>query len=107
MVELGLLTPTTSKVNGEVGDAARQTAGELIKNTPPRTWYRRAGGQLKTSVTTITADLEPLSRARVFGYARWRKGWMKVSHRTDESGVPPSVTWPTGLMVPAYGERLF
>ncbi len=39
--------------------------GELFKDlllpTPPRTWHRRTGGQLKTWTTTITADLEPLS----------------------------------------------
>ncbi len=26
-----------------------------------------------------TADLEPLSGSRVFGYARWRKDWVKAS----------------------------
>ncbi len=40
---------------------------------------RRAGGQLKTRATTIKADLEPISRPRVFGYARWRMDWVKVS----------------------------
>ncbi len=29
--------------------------------------------------TTIKANLEPLSGLRVFGYARWRKDWVKVS----------------------------
>ncbi len=47
------------------GHAARRAEGELIKElflpTPPGTWRRRAGGQLKTWVTTIKADLEPLS----------------------------------------------
>ncbi len=56
-----------------------QDEGELIRGlllpTPPRTWPRRAGGQLKTWATTVKADLEP----RVFGHARWRKVWMKVS----------------------------
>ncbi len=37
------------------------------------------GGQLKTWATTIKADLEPISGPRVFGHARWRKGWVKVS----------------------------
>ncbi len=27
----------------------------------------------------IKGDLEPLSRLRVFGYARWGKDWVKVS----------------------------
>ncbi len=27
----------------------------------------------------IKADLEPLSGKRIFGYARWRKGWVNVS----------------------------
>ncbi len=58
--------------------------GELIKDlllpTPPRTWRRRTGGQLKTWATTIkAADLEPISGPRVFGHARWRKDWVKVS----------------------------
>ncbi len=51
---------------------------ELIKDlllpTPPRTWRRQAGGQLKTWATTVKADLEP-----IFGHARWRKDWVKVS----------------------------
>ncbi len=60
------------------GHAARRPEGELIKDlllpTPPRTWHRRAGGQLKTSITTtITTDLEPISGPRIFGHARWRK----------------------------------
>ncbi len=59
------------------GHAARHSEGELIKDlllpTPPRTWRRRAGGQLKTWATTIKADLEPISGRRIFGYAQWRK----------------------------------
>ncbi len=47
------------------GHAARRPEGELIKDLllpiPPRTWRRRAGGQLKTWTTTIKADLEPIS----------------------------------------------
>ncbi len=65
------------------GHAARRPKGELIKDlrlpTSPRTWCRRAGGQLKTWATTIKADLEPLSGPRVFGHARWRKDWVKFS----------------------------
>ncbi len=65
------------------GHAVRRPEGELIKDlllpTPPRTWRRRAGGQLKTWATTIKADLEPISGPRVFGHARWRKDWVKVS----------------------------
>ncbi len=59
------------------GHAARRPEGELIKDlllpTPPRTWRRRTGGQLKTWAITIKADLEPLSGPRVFGHARWAK----------------------------------
>ncbi len=29
--------------------------------------------------TTIRADLEPLFGKRIFGNARWRKDWVKVS----------------------------
>ncbi len=65
------------------GRAARHPEGELIKDlllpTPPRTWRRLDGGQLKTWAATIKADLEPLSGPRVFGHARWRKDWVKVS----------------------------
>ncbi len=28
--------------------------------------------------TTINAALEPLSGPRVFGYARWKKDWVKI-----------------------------
>ncbi len=65
------------------GHAARRPEGELFKDlllpTPPRTWRRRAGGQLKTWATTIKAGLEPISDPRIFGHARWRRDWMKVS----------------------------
>ncbi len=65
------------------GHAARRPEGELIKDlllpTPPRTWRRRTGGQLKTWATTTKADLEPNSGPRVFRHARWRKDWVKVS----------------------------
>ncbi len=47
--------------------------------TPPRTWHRRTGGQLKTGASTIKADLEPLSELRVFGHAQWRKDCVNVS----------------------------
>ncbi len=64
------------------GHAARRPEGELIKDlplpTPPRTWRRRAGGQLKT-LANSKADLEHLSGPQVFGNARWGKDWVKVS----------------------------
>ncbi len=58
------------------GHAARRPEGELIKDLLLPTWRRRAGGQLKTWATTITADLEPIS-----GHARWRQDWVKVSSK--------------------------
>ncbi len=65
------------------GHCARRVEGELIKNlllpTPPRAWCRRPGGQLKTWAITIKAILGSLSGPRVFGHARWRKDWVKVS----------------------------
>ncbi len=65
------------------GHATRRPEGELIKDlllpTPPRTWSRRAGCQLKTWATTIKANLESISGSRVFGHARWRKDWVKES----------------------------
>ncbi len=61
---------------------ARRPEFELIKDlllpTPPRTWRRRAGGQLKTWATTINVDLEPISGPRVFGHAQWRTDWVEV-----------------------------
>ncbi len=38
--------------------------------TPPRTWRRRTGDQLKAWATTLKVDLEPLYEPRVFGHAR-------------------------------------
>ncbi len=67
-----LVEVTTAFINCEI-------IKDLLLPTPPRTWRRRAGGQLKTWATTIKADLEPISRPRVFGHARWRKDWVKVS----------------------------
>ncbi len=65
------------------GHAARRPEGELIKDLllpiPPRTWGRRAGGQLKTWATTTKADLDPISGPRFFAHARYRKDWVKVS----------------------------
>ncbi len=71
------------------GHAERRPEGELIKDlllpTSPRTWRRRARGQLKTWATTIKADLEPLSGLRVFGHARWRKDWVKAPNEFTSS----------------------
>ncbi len=65
------------------GDAANRPDGELIKDlllpTPPSTWCWRTGGQLKTWATTIRVDMVPFFGLRFFGYARWRKDWVKVS----------------------------
>ncbi len=66
---------------GWFGDAAKRPDGELIKDlllpTPPGTWCRRTGDQLKT----IRVDMVPFSGPRVFVYARWRKDWVKVSRK--------------------------
>ncbi len=65
------------------GHAARRPEDELIKDlllpTPTRTRLTRPGGPLKTWATTTKDDLEPISGPRVFGHARWRKDWVKVS----------------------------
>ncbi len=52
-----------------LGHAARHPDGELIKGLL----------LLKKWATTIKVDLEHLSGPRVFGYARWRKDWVKGS----------------------------
>ncbi len=36
--------------------------------------------------TTIKPDLEHLSGRRIFGYARWRKDWAKVSTELTQDG---------------------
>ncbi len=51
----------------------------MLQPTLPRMWHRRTEGQLKAWSTMIKAGLEPLSGRRVFGYARWRKDWAKIS----------------------------
>ncbi len=62
---------------------ARRPEDEVIKDhlhsTPPRTWRRRPGGQLKTWATAIKAELEPLS-----GHAQWRKD--RVFNLIGEAG---------------------
>ncbi len=64
------------------GHATRRPDGEvtnhLLLPTPPRTWRRRVGGQLKMGATTIKADLEQLYGPRAFDYARWRNDWALV-----------------------------
>ncbi len=40
-----------------------------LLSTPRRRRCSQTGGQLKTRATTIKADLEPISRPRVFGHA--------------------------------------
>ncbi len=65
------------------GHAARPPEGELIKDlllpTLPRTWRRRAGGQLKTRATTIKTDMEMFS------------GPLLLRPRTIEKGLGESV----------------
>ncbi len=65
------------------GNAVRRPEGELIKDlllpTPPLTWRRRGGGQLKTWATTIKAYLAPTSGPRDFDQSRWRKDPVIVS----------------------------
>ncbi len=79
------------------GHGARRHDGEPIKDlllsTPLRTLRRQIGGQLKTWVTTIKADMEPPSRPRVFGNARWRKDWVKVSREL----VPDRRAWSASM----------
>ncbi len=66
---------------------ARCHEGDLIRDfnllTPPRTRRRRTGGFLKTGATTFKEDMETLAGPRIFGYARWRKYWVKVSSELE------------------------
>ncbi len=52
---------------------------ETFLPIPPRTWRWWTEGRLETWATTLKADMEPLSGPWVFGYAQWRKNWVKVS----------------------------
>ncbi len=78
------------------GHCARRVEGELIKDlllpTPPRTWRRRPGGQLKTWAIANKAVLESLSGPRVFGHARWRKDWLKVFSELAQDRRPWSAS---------------
>ncbi len=70
------------------GHPTRCSEGELIKGllfpTPPRTWHRRSGGQLKTWASTINAYLELISGPRVFGHKRWTKDWVQVCSELEQ-----------------------
>ncbi len=57
--------------HADQGSTSAQTASHVAQTT---------GRQLKTCATTTKVNLEPLSGPRVFGYARWRKDWAKVSY---------------------------
>ncbi len=95
--------PFCLSIGDIVGHAARRSGwgftNDLLLPIPPRTWQRGIWGQLKTWVTTIKADLKPLSGPRVFGYAQWWKS-LVGSHRAVEPEVPPSRTWSFRLVLP-------
>ncbi len=59
--------------------AAQLLQSALLLPAPPHTWRRRIACQLKTWATMIKAGLESYSGPRVYGNARWRKDWVKVS----------------------------
>ncbi len=67
---------------------------------------RRIRGQLKVWATTIKAGLKPLSGPRVFGHARWRKDWVKVSSELaqDRRAWSASVRDVVMPAQPALGE---
>ncbi len=52
---------------------------------PPGTWRKRFRGQLKTWVTTLKEDVEPLCGLRIFRCARWRKDWENVSREVAQN----------------------
>ncbi len=54
----------------------------------------------KTWATSLRADLEPLSGPRVFGYARWRKDWVKVSLVSSHGTVKPGMLLPETWSIP-------
>ncbi len=37
-----------------------------------------------TEATTLKEDMKPLPRLRVFGFARWRKDWAKISNELTQ-----------------------
>ncbi len=82
--------------------AARRREGGLIRDfllAPPHLWRERAGGQLKTWTTALKEELEPPAGPRIFGYARWRNDWVKVScepaqdSRAWDASVHDMVNW--------------
>ncbi len=60
---------------------------DLLLPTPPRTWRRWTGGQMKTWVSAMKADLKPLIGPPVFSYERWRKDWVKVPRKLEHYSV--------------------
>ncbi len=71
------------------GHAPRRGPGELIREvispTPPPTWRKRLGGQLKTWSGTIKKDLALLDGPRVYGLRRWNRGgpWIGIEMAQD------------------------
>ena len=64
------------------GHAARRPGGEIIRDvllpTPPSTWRKRAGGQMKTWATTLKADLARITGPTVVGLSRWKRDWLSI-----------------------------
>ncbi len=52
---------------------------ELINPDVPRTWHRRAGGQLKTWATTLKEALVRLIEPAEVGIRRWHAGWESLA----------------------------
>ncbi len=59
-------THRLARISAQLVNTVKRPNGELIKDlllpTPPRTWGRRTGGQLKKWATTIKVDPETLLR---------------------------------------------
>ena len=51
----------------------------VIDPKPARDWRRRRGGQVKTWLSTVKADMEVLGMRTVYGCRRWDREWIAIS----------------------------
>ena len=64
------------------GHVTRRSDSELVKqviNPKPKIgWKCRLGGQVKTWLTTVKADMEKLQLEKVYGLRKWKANWVSI-----------------------------
>ncbi|MES9976207.1 MAG: reverse transcriptase domain-containing protein [Candidatus Thiodiazotropha sp.] len=64
------------------GHVIRRPSEELtrvaLSPQPCNHWRCRPGGQLKTWITTIKADMDSINLQSVYGVRRWKHDWLKI-----------------------------